>query len=338
MDNNMQLLAKSTEVIRQLHEELPNLITEFESIKSLRDHSVNDENFNKAINSFYQIFQYVPLLTSHLDSLDMPLFRARPNDQKNVLFTKQTDISYNSTNIKVIQAGRFNGPTQAVFYASLPVEDSEINPSMTACLETCKGLTDQNHPVKLKDFTIGRWKIKKPFYAVNLCFDEEHLKGNKSLKNATELYIKTIRECLNKETSDFVIGFFTYFSEMSGRRSPTKNEYYILTALFYAVKYYYWKSEQRIVHGLIYSSAMTEAKGLNIVLTADAVDSFLRLDKVAMYRFMLDNQNTFYATPCSTAVDIVDGHFNLTNFTPVPDNKLYTIECESANGPLKESK
>ncbi|WPV01917.1 hypothetical protein SNE26_09040 [Mucilaginibacter sp. cycad4] len=338
MDDNMHLLAKNSELIAQIHEELPNLKSEFENIKSLRNQTVNDENFNSAINSVYQIFQYVPLLTSHLNSFDMPLFRARPNDQKNVLFSKETEISYNSTNKSVIRAGRFNGPNQAVFYASLPVDDGDINPSMAACLETCKGLTDQHYPVHLKDFTIGRWKIQSPFFVVNLCFDEEHLKGNRSLKHATEVYIKTIKDCLNKEASDFIISFFTYFSEMSGRKTPTKNEYYILTALFYAVKYYYQKSVNQIVYGLIYPSAMTEAKGLNVVLTTDAVDKYLRLDKVAMYRFMLDNQNTFYATPCSKAVDIKNGRFILLDHIWIPENKLYTIECESETGPLKEMK
>ncbi|SDL86078.1 hypothetical protein [Pedobacter antarcticus] len=83
---------------------------------------------------------------------------------------------------------------------------------------------------------------------------------------------------------------------------------------------------------------MTEAKGLNIVLTKEAVDSFLTPDKIGMYRFILVD-NTYLAEPFADAVDIKDGKFIITGFVRIPENKLYTIECESNdNQPLKQSK
>lgn len=324
-EDSIRSLSQNKILIAEVHENLNELESEFLKVQSLFIHPVTDVNFNAAITSFYKIFILVPLMKSRIDAKGMPMFRARPNEKKNILFSKEIDISYNSTDLSVIKAGRFNQPLQAVFYGSLPVENSKIPPEMVACLETCKGLTDPINPVYLKDFTIGRWQIQKPFYVVNLCFDEAHLKGNQPLKRAADEYLQIIRDCLTKESSKFVFKFLTYFSEMSGRRSLTNNEYYILTALLYAVKYYYWKEKNERVYGLIYPSAMTEAQGLNLVITTEAVDLFLKPDKVIMYRFLLDriDKTTYTADKCSAMADIKDGEFQITNFIRIPEERRY---------------
>ncbi|TCD17460.1 hypothetical protein EZ456_22860 [Pedobacter psychrodurus] len=338
MEADFQTFANNKELIANIESNLDYLNDQFNVLKDLTKITVSDESFNQAITAFYKVFELIPLLAPHINSYEMPFFRARHNKIKNKLYKNIGDISYNKERPDLIEAGRFNQPKQAVFYASLPFENIPINPSLTACLETCKGLTDQNHPVQLTDFTISRWKIKSPFYVINFCFDEDHLKANAELKLQTDEYLNNIKACLNKYASDFVLEFLTYFSEMSGNRTPTKNEYYILTAMFYAMRYYYKEKLKKDIHGLIYPSAMTETNGLNIVLTTTAVDKFLKPDKVAMYRFFLDGK-TYHAAPCSNAVDILNDEFNITGFRRIPENRWYTVECEAENGgPLKESR
>lgn len=315
---NFDDFADNKSLISSIQGNLSELKKHFENLKSLAAKTGSQENFNSAIDSFYWIFDCVPLPGPFLDSYDMPFFRARPNDKKNVLFSQVTDISYNSTNVKAIGEGRFNQREEAVFYASLPVDKDNIESIMAACLETCKGLTAQRYPVALKDFTLGRWKIIKPFYVINFCFEEGHLKVNTSLKKQVEEYFRAIKGCLNAESSDFIIEFLTYFSKLSGTRSEEKNEYYLLIAMFYAIKFYYKRNAGIVINGLIYPSAMTEKKGLNIVLTTAAVDEFLKPDKVGMYRFFLDGK-TYHGDPCSDAVDIKDGGFTITGFRRIPE-------------------
>lgn len=338
ISKNFEAFSQNKSLINSIQDNLPELKRYFKELQKLTTQPGSQATFDIAINAFYRIFDCVPLPGPYIDSYEMPFFRARPNNKKNVLFSKITDISYNGTNPKAISEGRFNQRGEAVFYASLPVENDAAKSSLAACLETCKGLTSERNPVKLKDFTIGRWKIIKPFYVINFCFDDEHLKGNPSLKRQTEEYINLLRKCLNEESSNFILEFLTYFSELSGRKSEEKYEYYILIAMFYAIRIYYEKKLDINILGLIYPSAMTEKKGLNIVLTTEAVDQHLKLDKVGMYRFFLDGK-TYHADPCCEAVDIVDDGFTITGFRRIPENKWYTIECEPSYGTqLLESK
>lgn len=308
-------LSENKKLIAQIHESLPKLETEFLRIQSLASLSVTDENFNAAIDAFYQIFHVLPLMASQME-IGIPLFRARPHEIKNIIFSKQVEISYNSTNRSIIKAGRFNQPQQSMFYGSLYTDEDVVNPSLTACLETCKELSDPITPSEIKDFTIGRWKIHTSFYVMNLCFDDEHLKHNKSLKTATEKHLLHMQESLTAESYVFYLKFFKYFSEMAGRKSIGANEYYILTALFYAVQYYYKEHMKHTIYGLIYPSAVTEVKGLNIVLTPNGVDTFLSLDKVVMYRFVLGglDKKTYEADKCSDMAEVVNGGFDILNF------------------------
>lgn len=338
ISKSFDAFSKNKSLIDAIQDNLPELKSHFENLKRLTTQSGSQATFDSAINSFYWIFDCVPLLGPYLDSYELPFFRARPNDKKNVLFNKITDISYNSTNPKAISEGRFNQLEEAVFYASLPVDNDNVKSSLAACLETCKGLTSKEDPVKLKDFTVGRWKIVKPFYVVNFCFDNAHLKGNTALKQQVEAYLAEVKKCLNADSSTFVIKFLTYFSELSGQRSEKKYEYYILTAMFYAIRIYYKKNAGIDMLGLIYPSAMTEKRGLNIVLTKSAVDNYLKPDKVGMYRFYLDG-TTYHGDPCCDSTDIKNDGFTITGFRRIPENRRYTVECESkTGGPLKESR
>lgn len=330
--------ASNKALFASIEQNLQDLKKHFEILKGLVSKPANQTNFDSAINAFYWLFDCIPLIGPYIDSYDMPLFRAWANDKKNVLFSKISEISYNSTYPQGIGEGRFNQMQEAVFYASLPVDNDIVKSSLAACLETCKGLTALQHPVTLKDFTIGRWKILKPFYVINFCFDEEHLKGNAPLKKQVDQYFKAIRECLNKESSDFITEFLIYFSVLTGKRSEQKSEYYLLIAMFNAIQIYYKKNGGTVIKGLIYPSAMTEKKGLNIVLTTAAVDEYLRLDKVGMYWFFLDGK-TFHGDPCCDAVDIKGDGFTITGFSSIPENRWYTIECESkTGGPLRQSR
>jgi hypothetical protein len=93
------------------------------------------------------------------------------------------------------------------------------------------------------------------------------------------------------------------------------NAYYILNALYYAMLYYYDKTYGVLPAGMIYPSAMSESKGLNIVMIPPAVDGYLKLDKVVMYRFFLVKEEKQYMSyPCSDLVDVIDNKFSITDY------------------------
>lgn len=314
-------LGKHKAVLDAMDSRLEKLEQEFLKIQSLFDYDVTDDNFNAAIKSFFFIFDVMPLMSLTLHPGQIDLFRARINE-KNILFNTASEISYNKARPDLVGAGRFNQPKQPVFYASLPVEKGTVTPYMAACFETCKGLTDQEHPVNLVDFTIGRWNVIQPFQVINLCFDAQQLQYSPSLNQAVASYFSGLKQHMTEASLSFTKRFLAYFSEMSGRQSLIKREYYILTALFYAIREYYKEYNKQEVYGLTFTGAATEKHGLNVVVMPAAADHFLELDVVIMYRFFRSGK-TFVADKCSDMARADAGTFELMGFQRIPDRKPY---------------
>lgn len=213
-----------------------------------------------------------------------PNYIARARANYGELFQYEHQISYNSTNTDLVPAGRFNRPMEDLFYGGLRVDNPETDHLLACSLENCKELIDDENPPSIQDMTLGRWMIKERFPVMNLFFNETHLSGNKVLKEATNGYLNEIG--FNREAASFIKLFMEFFSDLSCKKDPG-NGYYILNALYYAILYYYSETYHVIVPGIIYPSAMSEGKGLNIVMVPAAVDRLLTLDKVVIYRFFL---------------------------------------------------
>jgi len=282
-----------------------------EFVRSLVLKPVDDGNFNAAIEATVFMIDKIPLMVTSLQPTIIA--RARPNDH--TLFSKQTDISYNSTNTDKVEAGRFNRPAEGLFYGSLRVDNPDNNNVLSCILESCKELTDEKNPLALKDFTVGLWGVNETFPVINLCMDEKHLSGNQILRQAVEGYKNELRLHYTPQVADFILKFNTLFSELSTSSTKTGSPYYVSTAFFTAVRYYYGEIRNTAIPGIIYPGAMSEAKGLNIVLVTQAVDRFLTLEKVVMYRFVLVRGSKQYiGEPCSNAVSVSNGSFEITGY------------------------
>lgn len=300
--------------VDKVDESIGRLRLNFEKTKQLLDKEVSNENFNEAFQNFYDIISVIPLLKNFISIPQ--IVRARPN-YNGEMFKVKSDISYNLKNQDRITLGRFNRQFEPMFYGSLPVESSQLDYTMSCALECCKELIDQLNPPSIQDFTVSSWIVEKKFEVVNLCFNEKHLKNNESLKQSVEEYLNAITAYLSLKSSEFIKEFLMFYSELSSKLVISDRFYYVLTALFVAVRYYYKTVEKQRVYGLIYPSAMTESEGLNIVLTRYAVDNFLKLDKVIMYRYFLErSNNTFIAYPCSDMVKVIGESFDITGFIP----------------------
>lgn len=250
-------------------------------IEGLVFKQVNDDNFNVAINTIHFIVDKIPLMASFIDPT--VIIRARPNYGNH--FSKESEISYNSSNIDAIAAGRFNRPREALFYGGLRVDNPKTDHVLSSMLESCKELVNEYNAPQVQDLTVGKWLVKTTIPIINLCFDERHLEGNKTLKDATEQFKSKIHNYFSSEAASYIERFLNFFSSLSCDIDKNKNSYYILEAFFTAVRYYYQKTLNFSLAGIIYPGAMSEAKGLNIVLTPEATNSYLQLKNVVMYRF-----------------------------------------------------
>lgn len=296
-------------IIKYFNQNLDKFYNHFQIIKELLYKPATDDNYNQACQRFINLFDYIPLMTTKLYQ-NSYIVRARPN-YIHPVFSKISEISYKS-DPDDIYAGRFNAPGVAVFYGALQT-DNELDVSLTSCLESCKPLTSSS--VEIQDMTIGLWKIQEVLPVVNLCFDEQHLHTNNILKIATNEYLHELEINYSKAAFSFLSEFFNYFSCLS--RTTMKNDecYYILSALFAAIRFYQHNIRNTPFAGIIYPSSVTEGLGLNTALIPLAVDNILKLDKVGMYRFILDKESGIYnAKPCCDLVDVIDGKFQITNY------------------------
>lgn len=302
----------SKDIVAYLDQNVSKFYGYFKDITSLLFEPAIDKNYNEDFQNFVKIFDCLPLMTTKLNK-DISVIRARPN-YNGKLYTNQSEISYHPEPHE-IKAGRFNAPGVPIFYGSLPVPENDLNFSLTGCIESCKALISQDNPSELQDMTIGLWRLNEVMPVVNLCFDERHLATNPSLKEATIKYFELLSENYSKEDYEFILSFLGYFSKLSSTNMKNDECYYILSALFAAIRYYYIEKMKVPFTGVIFPSCATEGIELNTALVPQAVEHCLTLRKVVMYRFVLDkSKNEYKSLPCSDLIDVKNKIFKITNY------------------------
>jgi hypothetical protein len=136
-----------------------------------------------------------------------------------------------------------------------------------------------------------------------------------------EGYITELDTHFSPRASAFIKRFMKFFSELAWSVKENENCYYILNALFYAIRYYYAEERNTAIPGIIYPSGMTDGRGLNIVLVPQAVDRFLRLRQVYMQRFILNRRSkTYKSEPCSELITLRGKTFRFKNVKPYYSN------------------
>src|SRR6476646_6388911 len=83
---------------------------------------ITEEHFNDVVNIWFRLVSILPL---PLISTDVNfILRSRPSKEFEV-FEDEADISYNTKCPEEIAPGRFNRPTEPVFYGTLPSDKQE---------------------------------------------------------------------------------------------------------------------------------------------------------------------------------------------------------------------
>src|SRR6266487_5872941 len=132
---------------------------------------VTQENFNDVLNVWYQLISVLPL---PLISADVNfILRSRPNKEFEI-FEDEAEISYNSKCPELIRPGRFNRPTEAVFYGTLPSDKQEKFVAATS-IESLKELISEGNTNDVLYYHFCKFRLKSPFPVVNLCFERRVL-------------------------------------------------------------------------------------------------------------------------------------------------------------------
>lgn len=302
------------ELINKINSNVSELWSSFDNILALKNKPLCDDSVNLAFQNFVDIINIIPLMATVLKIPN--IVRGQENTNNEPVFSTERRISYNIEKPELIEFGRFNQQFEPLFYGSLPTESKNIDYVLSCSLECCKEITQDDSNFTYKDITVGGWKVLEHFPVINLCFDNNHLKENPSLKESVEYYLTEMSSCISSQAFYFLKSFMEYFSTLSGTLYSTPYHYFATTALFNAIRWYYDIKMNDPKFGLIYPGAMSEKKGLNIVLVKEAVDKFLSLQKVVMYRYwrIKGKENEFFALPCSEVVHAENGKFLIKGF------------------------
>lgn len=278
----------------------------FKSILMYSDAPVSSVNFSAVYERWCYLLRRFPLPPVQIS--DRRILRARRNFNGEI-FAEQHEISYNTTCPERLSLGRFNRPGEALFYGSLPTISDKVDFFLTAACEACKDFFDHTSSEDVFDLTFGAWGVKK-FTAICLCLEKKHLAANERMKEYIEYFTQKLRENCNAASYNFIINTLESISNLSAIKDKNEGTYFVLTAFFCAIREVY-KNDKEQINGIVYPSAETHGNGLNVVLTPNAVDTYLRLEEVLMYRVSRvgENRKTLDIFPVTDIVPVVDRKF-----------------------------
>lgn len=223
-------------------------------------------------NQFKQ--KHLPLVTSPISFENYCRCSLNKNDE---IFNCVKRCSYNPI-IKNIDLQRCNYSGQQVFYAAVPIE-AEINCIGTSILEvTWEHIS--NYFLGYYFVTISRW-ITKRFLNVFVFPD---LPNSEMISNGVDIQ-KLMNESdrIQNEDMPYGLSFLQYFRETFGIKD-NKKVWYKISAAFYNCIMRLGKEENKNIDGIVYSSANTGKKGMNIALNKELIDTgVLHCDLVQMW-------------------------------------------------------
>lgn len=290
-------------------DEIENLSTQLDKIKSYATKEINQDNFQALCDAWYEIVVKIPFPTILVET--EWLLRARPNFNSEI-FKEESDISYNTKNVGAIKASRFNRPEESVFYGTLP-SDEQTKFIAGASLECYKDLIDEKNVELIQYLTFGKWHLKQKFPVINLCFEEKALKAHEGLKRIVDNYLLNIERDLSDKSANLIKECWFMLSKLASDRYKYDQQYFITTAFFCVFREYYKQKFNYSIHGIIYPSSMVYSNAINIVLMPEAVDKFLYLKEAFMYKYVksVDNLKAYECGLCSLISQVINKKLNI---------------------------
>lgn len=204
--------------------------------------------------------------------------RVRINKSGEV-FTKQSEASYISDEdtIEKLDFGRANNKNQAIFYGAL-VSDEIPQQRAVAFIETTDIFDRKPIPSDVEQiFTVSRWKVLSDFEVIEVIFSTEALKVNEYVKAGLDNQLKNID---NLEQNKHYINQGKFFSDEFAKQEIDSPDDYKISAA-----YFNYLMDKTDFIGITYPSVMSAYKGQNVALLPSAVDKYLELESVSMFKF-----------------------------------------------------
>ena len=247
----------------------------FEAFEKLKEYSKNLSavSYEEVYDLLKNGIKYIPIPLAKIKKKAY-IDRVRPNKGE-ILFKHIDELGYikdkNIIENYLTSFGRANCPHQVMFYGAL--ETSLIDKQrLTAIAETSHIFRKPEIDcIDGELYTVSRWEIQDEFLVVEIVFSEYALNNNPEIAQSFENQKKLLQEHnLDKKEMDFHLNFLKFISEEFSKKVSSNDDYKISAA------YTNIALLHPDVNGICYPSVQTEYFGVNIVLTPETVDKYLK--------------------------------------------------------------
>jgi len=291
--------------------QLPSVEELKEILASIKEADLSLVSYNKLVNILMSL-QFVPFVTAILKK-GHSIERARIN-KPGEIFSSESQISYRTDYENIKSYGRANIPHVSLFYGAIE-SDVIKHPRFVNLLETSEIFRNlEKDEIENADFimTVGKWIVKEDIEIVEMVFDEKSIENSADVKRSYEFHLQklTNEHPEHKEQFELILKFF---SNQFAKKEINSHFDYMVSAA-YADMAINWKGHL----GLTYPSVKTDYLGQNVVLTPFAVEKYLDLEIVAMYRVQKQGKKSLIS-PVKHCTDF--GALN-TNFKWIDSEQL----------------
>ncbi len=226
--------------------------------------------------------------------------RVRINKQGEV-FKSFDQVSYihdENTLNKYVGFGRANEPKQAIFYGAI-ISPQIKQPRVVAYFETSGLLKElDEHDNAEEVFTLSRWRILEDIEVVEMIFSDEALKVNEYNRRSLENQLRNYKDLPLAGHYERQGKFFSNEFARSDIRKDEEHKYKITAA------YSNYLLKATSLMGITYPSVASNYLGQNVALLPEAVDKYLELENVGMFRFERRNGHNLAVTCFKMATDL----------------------------------
>lgn len=264
---------------------LPNKETIVSIVNEFKSTNLEKVSYQKIFYKILNEMKIIPFVTAKLKE-GHHIERARLNEPNQIFYSEQ-ELSYRTDYHNIKKYGRANFPGQSLFYGAIKSEHIE-HPRFINLLETSELFRSGDKKTNA-DFvmTVGKWRIKQDFEVVEIVFNKSSIDNIPQIKRAYEYHLNKIRDEMPDriEEIEFLLQFFS--DEFAKKTIDSDNDYKI------SVAYTEMATTFKNLAGVTYPSVRTDYQGFNVALTIPAVEKFLELEIVAMFKVYKKGKHTF---------------------------------------------
>lgn len=247
----------------------------YEAFEKLKEYSENLDSisYEEVYDLLKNGIKFIPLPIAKV-WINSNIDRVRQNKEK-TLFKHIDELGYIKDKYVIDNVltsfGRANNPHQVMFYGALKTKLID-KPRLTAIAETSHIFrVPGTDCIDGEHYTLSRWETQKELLVVEVVFSEYALKNNPDIVKSFENQKKKLQALnLEQKEIDFHLEFLKFISQEFAKKVTNPEEYKISAA------YTNLALLHSDVSGITYPSVQTEYFGVNIALTPEAVEKYVK--------------------------------------------------------------